>query len=131
MTRGEPTSPSRYTCKSTTTLAAALVAKGHEVSPSTVGRLLKIRGYSLQGNRKAREGTQHPDRNAQLEHINTRVRARQRRGEPVISVDTKKKESAISRLEPASGTRSNIGSSVTSYATGRASRLKRSKLSCN
>ena len=92
VTRGEPTSPLRYTCKSTATLAAALVAQGHDVSTSTVGRLLKIRGYSLQGNRKTREGTQHPDRNAQFEHINVRVRARQRRGEPAISVDTKKKE---------------------------------------
>lgn len=92
VTRGEPTSPLRYTCKSTSTLAAALATQGYEVSPSTVGRLLKAQGYSLQSNRKTREGTQHPARNAQFEHINRRVRARHRRSEPAISVDTKKKE---------------------------------------
>jgi transposase len=92
VTRGEPTSPLRYTCKSTTTLATELRNQGFQVSPSTVGRLLKELGYSLQSNRKTREGKQHPDRNAQFEHINRRVRARQRRGEPAVSVDTKKKE---------------------------------------
>lgn len=92
VTRGEPTCALRYTCKSTTTLAAELRRQGLHVSPSTVGRLLKELGYSLQSNRKIREGKQHPDRNAQFEHINRRVRARQRRGEPAVSVDTKKKE---------------------------------------
>ena len=92
MTRGEPNTPLRYTCKSTTTLATALVHQGFEVSPSTVGRLLKAQGYSLQSNRKTREGQQHPDRNAQFEHINRRILARHRRGEPALSVDTKKKE---------------------------------------
>jgi len=91
-TRGEPTNPLRYTCKSTNTLAMELRNQGFEVSASTVGRLLKRLGYSLQSNRKTREGKQHPDRNAQFEHINRRVLARHRRGEPAISVDTKKKE---------------------------------------
>jgi transposase len=92
VTRGEATNPLRYTCKSTSTLAAELRRQGFQVSPSTVGRLLKELGYSLQSNRKTREGKQHPDRNAQFEHINRRVLARHRRGEPAISVDTKKKE---------------------------------------
>ena len=91
-TRGEPASPLRYTCKSTTALARELNAQGFEISPSSVGRLLKQLGYSLQSNRKTREGKQHPDRDAQFEHINRRVTARQRRGEPAVSVDTKKKE---------------------------------------
>ena len=92
VTRGEPTNPLRYTCKSTATLSAELQRQNFQVSPSTVGRLLKELGYSLQSNRKTREGTRHPDRNAQFEHINRRVLARHRRGEPAISVDTKKKE---------------------------------------
>lgn len=92
MTRGEPGNPLRYTCKSTTTLATELRNQGFQVSPSTVGRLLKALGYSLQSNRKTREGKQHPDRNAQFDHINRRIRARHRRGEPAVSVDTKKKE---------------------------------------
>ena len=92
MTRGEPTGPLRYTCKSTSTLATELVNQDFQVSPSTIGRLLKELGYSLQSNRKTREGKQHPDRNAQFEHINRRVMARHRRGEPAVSVDTKKKE---------------------------------------
>lgn len=91
-TRGDPESPLRWTCKSTTQLAGELTRRGHPVSPSTVGRLLRAAGYSLQGNRKTREGGDHPDRNAQFEHITATVRAFQRRGQPVISVDTKKKE---------------------------------------
>jgi hypothetical protein len=92
VTRGDPQSPLRWTCKSTTQLANELTRQGHRVSPSTVGRLLKAAGYSLQSNRKTKEGGDHPDRNAQFEHINATVRAFQRRGQPVISVDTKKKE---------------------------------------
>lgn len=91
-TRGDPQSPLRWTCKSTRALARELQAQGLCVSSSKVGSLLKRRGYSLQSNRKSREGKQHPDRNAQFEHIQRRVRAQQRRGEPTISVDTKKKE---------------------------------------
>jgi len=91
-TRGDPESPLRWTCKSTRTLARELTAQGHRVSCTTVGRLLRQAGYSLQGNRKTKEGDSDPDRNAQFEHINAMVKQFQRRGEPVISVDTKKKE---------------------------------------
>lgn len=91
-TRGEPTSPLRWTCKSTRNLAAELRRQGFEVSASTVRGMLGELGYTLQGNRKTQEGKQHPDRDAQFEHINARVRARKRRGEPALSVDTKKKE---------------------------------------
>jgi transposase len=93
VTRGDPMSPLRWTCKSTRTLAAELRTQGFEVSSNTVGKLLRQQGYSLQANRKTVEGKQHPDRNAQFEFINRRVRAYQRTGQPVISVDTKKKES--------------------------------------
>ena len=91
-TRGDPMSPLRWTCKSTRTLAAELRKQGYIVSPSTVRGLLVTLGYSLQANRKKREGKQHPDRDAQFQHINARVLAQKRRGEPAISVDTKKKE---------------------------------------
>ncbi len=92
MTRGDPQSPLRWTCKSTTQLASELTRQGHPVSPRTIGRLLKAAGYSLQSNRKTKEGNHHPDRNAQFEHINATVIAFQEQGQPVISVDTKKKE---------------------------------------
>jgi hypothetical protein len=92
MTRGDPESPLRWTCKSTTRLADELTRQGHRVSAPTVARLLKEVGYSLQGNRKSKEGESHPDRNAQFEYINTTVKKFQQRGQPVISVDTKKKE---------------------------------------
>ena len=91
-TRGDPMSPLRWTCKSTQELAQALSEQGHALSPRTVGRLLNAAGYSLQGNRKTKEGAAHPDRNAQFEHINTTVKRFQQRAQPVISVDTKKKE---------------------------------------
>lgn len=91
-TRGDPMSPLRWTCKSTTQLAAELTRQGHPVSPRTVGRLLRAAGYSLQSNRKTKEGKDHPDRNAQFQHINRSVLAFQNRGQPVISIDTKKKE---------------------------------------
>lgn len=92
VTLGDPQSPLRWTCKSTKQLAVELTRQGHPVSPRAVGRLLKARGYSLQGNRKVKEGADHPDRNAQFEHINATVADFQERGQPVISVDTKKKE---------------------------------------
>jgi Rhodopirellula transposase DDE domain len=92
MTRGDPESPLRWTCKSTTQLAEALTKQGHALSPRTVGRLLNEAGYSLQSNRKTVEGSSHPDRNAQLLHISRTVLSFQDRGQPVISVDTKKKE---------------------------------------
>jgi transposase len=91
-TRGDPQSPLRWTCKSTRNLAEELRRRGHVVSHQSVARLLCHLGYSLQAPRKTREPGQHPDRSAQFEHINARVRAFQRRGLPVISVDAKKKE---------------------------------------
>ena len=91
-TRGDPQSPLRWTCKSTPRLASELTEHGHPVSASTVGRLLIAAGYSLQSNRKTKEGADHPDRNAQFEHINATVQDFQQRGQPSISVDTKKKE---------------------------------------
>lgn len=92
VTRGDPQSALRWTTKSTRKLADELSEQGHSVSPSKVRLLLKDLGYSLQGNQKTREGTQHPDRNAQFEHINRKVKRFQSDGQPVISVDTKKKE---------------------------------------
>jgi transposase len=91
-TRGDPCNPLRWTSKSTEKLAAQLQAEGFEVSADTVGRMLHKLGYSLQSNRKREEGTSHPDRNDQFENIASLARAFQRRNEPVISVDTKKKE---------------------------------------
>jgi transposase len=91
-TRGDPTNPLRWTGKSTRSLTAELRKHGFAVGVSTVRALLRELGYSLQGNRKTREGTHPPDRNAQFEHINARGKARKRRGEPALSGDTKKKE---------------------------------------
>jgi hypothetical protein len=92
VTRGDPDSPLRWTCKSTTKLASELSRQNHPVSDRTVATLLKHAGYSLQANRKTREGSSHPDRNAQFEHINAQVKAFHKQRQPVISVDTKKKE---------------------------------------
>jgi hypothetical protein len=91
-TRGDPMSPLRWTCKSTAKLAEELTRQNHPVSDRTVAMLLKQNGYSLQANRKTREGSSHPDRNAQFEYINKQVIAFQKLRQPVISVDTKKKE---------------------------------------
>ncbi len=91
-TRGDPMSPLRWTLKSTSKLAAELTSQGHPVSPRAVAALLKAADYSLQGNRKTREGATHADRDAQFRHINARVIATQSRGQPVVSVDAKKKE---------------------------------------
>jgi hypothetical protein len=91
-TRGDPMSPLRWTCKSTRLLATELRRQGHAVSHQTVAELLRQLGYSLQANRKTREGSSHPDRNAQFEFINRQVLAFQKRRQPVISIDTKKKE---------------------------------------
>ena len=91
-TRGDPESPLRWTCKSLRTLADELSTNGHSVSYPKVGDLLRELGYSLQANRKMLEGTNHPDRNAQFEFINGQAKQRLAAGNPVISVDTKKKE---------------------------------------
>ena len=90
--RGTPTGPLRWTIKSTRRLADELRKQGFAVGPSSVRSLLRGLDYSLRGNRKTREGKQHPDRDGQFRHISKRVEARRRRGEPAISVDTKKKE---------------------------------------
>jgi len=92
LTRGDPESPLRWTCKSTRRLAEELTRQRHHVSDRTVAALLKSAGYSLQANRKTNEGASHPDRDAQFGYINRRVREFQRQQQPVISVDTKKKE---------------------------------------
>jgi hypothetical protein len=92
LTRGDPMSPLRWTCKSTRRLAKELTSQGHRVGYRTVAWLLHEAGYSLQANRKTREGNQHPDRNAQFEFINSQATRFQKRRQPVISVDTKKKE---------------------------------------
>ena len=90
--RGSPTNPLRWTIKSTHRLAQVLRNKGYAVSATSVRRMLGAMNYSLQGNRKTREGVQHPDRDGQFRHIAERVKARKRWGEPAISVDAKKKE---------------------------------------
>jgi transposase len=91
-TRGDPQSPLRWCSRSTRSLAAELQKQGYTVSHTKVGTLLQTQGFSLQSNRKTREGKQHPDRNAQFEYIAQRVKAQLRRGQPALSVDTKKKE---------------------------------------
>jgi hypothetical protein len=92
VTRGHPESPLRWTCKSTRKLAEELGRQNHPVTDRTVAALLKHEGYSLQANRKMQEGSSHPDRNAQFEYINREVMACQKQRQPVVSVDTKKKE---------------------------------------
>lgn len=91
-TRGDPESPLLWTARSQRNLVDALEAKGYRISKHSLATLLKQLGYSLQGNKKKQEGAQHPDRNAQFEHINEKVRQRLDAGEPTVSVDTKKKE---------------------------------------
>jgi len=100
--RGDPQSPLRWTCKSLSNLQRELASKGHNVGRTKISKVLGSLGYSLQGNRKTREGTDHPDRNAQFEHIARRVRACQRgEGRPAVSVDIKKKETL--------GKKANVG----------------------
>jgi len=92
VTRGDPMSALRWTSKSTRTLAVELTGRGHRVSSSTVGQLLRTAGYSLQANIKVREGSAHEDRDAQFRYLNEQVADHQRAAAPVVSVDTKKKE---------------------------------------
>jgi len=92
LTRGDPESPLRWTCKSTRTLAGELTDRQHPISHEKVAQLLRDMEYSLQGNRKTEEGEDHPDRDAQFRHINKEVRLALAQEWPVISVDTKKKE---------------------------------------
>ncbi|MED7828346.1 ISAzo13 family transposase, partial [Streptomyces chiangmaiensis] len=90
--RGDPMSPLRWTTKSTRRLAAELTVQGHRVSADPVGDLLREEGFSLQGNSRVLEGASHPDRDAQFRYINDQVKAHQASGDPVVSVDAKKKE---------------------------------------
>ena len=106
--RGDPMCPLRWTSKSTGHLAEALVGMGHRVSPDTVGRLLAAMGYSLQATAKQLEGTQHPDRDAQFRYLTELISEYVAAGDPVISVDTKKKV----RHEVARGECSQIGGPV-------------------
>ena len=92
VTRGDPESPLRWTCKSLRKLAEELRGMGHQTSHSMVGRMLHDLGYSLQANSKTMEGTKHPDRNAQFEYLNRRIKRQLQQHLPVISVDAKKKE---------------------------------------
>ena len=92
LSRGDPESPLRWTCKSTRTLARELTGRRHAISHEKVAQMLRDTGYSLQGNRKTEEGEDHPDRDAQFRHINKEVRQALAQRWPVISVDTKKKE---------------------------------------
>src|SRR6187200_864889 len=91
-TRGDPESPLRWTTKSTRNLARELTAMGHDISHSVVAKILRSAGFSLQGTRKTLEGAQHPDRDAQFRYINSTAARFLAAGEPVISIDTKKKE---------------------------------------
>ena len=99
-TRGDPMSPLRWICKSTRSIAEELNRQGFTVSHSKVAELLREKGYSLQANQKTIEGKQHPDRNAQFEHISKRVAAYLHSGQPAISVDTKKKEALGNMKNP-------------------------------
>src|SRR5437773_8524013 len=98
--RGDPESPLRWTVKSTRALAGELTAQGHKVSADTVHQLLRSQGFSLQGSAKTIEGKQHPDRDGQFRYINEQARAHRVAGDPVISVDAKKKEQAGQYASP-------------------------------
>jgi hypothetical protein len=91
-TRGDPESPLRWTSKSLAKLRDALLEMGHEISERTLGKLLRAQGFRLQANQKTREGSQHPDRDQQFEHVNETVKTAFAAGQPVISIDCKKKE---------------------------------------
>ena len=98
VTRGDPESPLRWTCKSTHVLSAEMFTQQEiRISDKTVAKLLREHGYSLQAPNKSVEGMQHPDRNAQFEHINAKAQDCVERGVPFISVDTKKKEEGTGR----------------------------------
>jgi hypothetical protein len=113
-TRGDPEAPLRWTCKSVRRLAPALQQQGHQASRTLVAELLNAAGYSLQGNRKTKQGDSHPDRDAQFAHINTQVAAALAEQQPVISVDTKKKELVVG-LQPTGLTRGDFRNNGREY----------------
>ena len=119
LTRGDPQSPLRWTCKSTRHLAQELSRQGHPISARAVAHLLNDAGYSLQGNRKTLEGTAHPDRNAQFEYINAKVKQFQRRGQPVISVDTKSVDTKKGACRPVQEQRARVAAQRRARACGR------------
>jgi transposase len=110
-TRGDPESALRWTTKSTRNLADELTAMGHEISHSVVAKVLRANGFSLQGTRKTLEGAQHPDRDAQFRYINSLAAEFLSTGDPVISVDTKKKE-LVGRFEQAGREWHRVGEPV-------------------
>lgn len=118
LTRGDPQSPLRWTCKSTRHLAQELSRQGHLISARAVAHLLNDTGYSLQGNRKTLEGTAHPDRNAQFEYINAKVKQFQRRGQPVISVDTKSVDTKKGACRPVQEQRARVAAQRRARACG-------------
>lgn len=117
--RGDPQSPLRWTTKSLRNLAEELTRQGHPVSAPTVGRLLKQVGFSLQANVKTLEGAQHPDRDAQFRYINEQVKQHQADGEPVVSVDTKKRGRPLTShevvIETIAATRTRAGLRVEAH----------------
>src|SRR3954453_6360321 len=126
--RGDPMSPLRWTVKSTRTLADELTRQGHRVCADTVGDLLREEGFSLQANAKTLEGRQHPDRDTQFRYINEQAKAYQDTGDPVISVDTKKKELVGRFATPGDngGRRAHRSRSApTTFPTGSSARLSR------
>ena len=119
VTRGDPESPLRWTCKSVRRLAEELGQEGHAVSYQTVAELLHALDYSLQANQKTLEGSQHADRDAQFEHIRRKAQGYLKQGQPVISVDTKKKELVgTSRTQGGSG-RSKASPSRCAFTTSK------------
>ena len=118
-TCGDPESPLLWTARSQRNLVAAMKEKGYSLSKHTLAKLLQELGYSLQGNNKRLEGAQHPDRNAQFEHINETVRRQLEAGDPAISVDTKKKDVAVAYSPTA---RKGVGGRLQEHGTGTASK---------
>jgi hypothetical protein len=124
-TRGDPESPLRWTCQSTRAIADALTRRKHPVSHTKVAQILHRLGYSLQGNRKTEEGEDHPDRDTQFRHINNAVKQYLKRGWPVISVDTKKKELIDNYLDRAE--RSRFGHIVAGVYSPRSPKFSRTR----
>jgi hypothetical protein len=115
--RGDPMSPLRWTTKSTRHLAGELTRQGHRISAETVADLLREEGFSLQGNAKTIEGRQHPDRDGQFRYINERAKEHQAAGDPVVSVDTKKKE-VVGNYKNAGGEWHREGKPVQAHICG-------------